>query len=946
MGGSAWASTTKTVTLYPTGDTDPIKAAAWKCQFTPTEGDGYISFSHSGNGQREAYLQFYNTGSDIYADYDTYTVSFDYYTYRGWHHNNGSSTPQVAFYAEGASVGNGTSTFTGRNTTTKNYLMLWSNSVSGNDQRTMYVNGSNTESFTSPQAGWARATITVTKSTGNVTYSVTSLDGNTAYLAEGNYTATGDGTSANCQGIYFSFGRLGGTEVRVNNVKVTTVIEVDEVTDPSASVSSVNTTSGERTLAVTDGVSDNDGSVTTYWSASTELTESNYSSVGTAVVSNTITTTSDVVYLISISTKGGISNSVTYNVADNVRLKAPSVALKSVTHNDGSLESPIFTIKATANTDVIGTPTSTLYYTFTPNGGSESARTAISDGGTYSPTAYGTLKVYATATGYAENVYSIPVSDYYYSDYSTDYTAYTENPFGSSSETTSGVWWTGATAYKSTASSNTTLGRLRFGSNDVTHLVIGYGVGRPGKNCSIKIRNNKLGNIQTLTIKNNNSSGVTSGTFYHDDLGTSGSGKDTDLTSEYYVPSYNTVAKHNCYVPVENPVSAAINDCKVYDSSSAFATAIESETFASAEEVYAFNTTYHIINGVLTDGIRDITGVIRNAAVNDEAATDWAGASTFYRADDQYTGAPDHYVLDKYNGLMWATQTIYSLPAGQYIVKANTRGGTDSYSHVYVNNGTNDLTTLVTDALGDGASAGTLGNGWSTKEGSFSLTEPTNIILGFYADGRNNKWASCDDWHLYRVESVSATIGANGYSTFASTYPLDMTESTQTANGFKAYSAKVEGTSVKFTQIDKWVNAGTGVLIEGTKGGSVTIPVTYNGNDISSDNEFLVNTTGETFTAESGYTYYGMMKANLENDPIVFGTFAPGTVAIPADKAYLKVSNGSAARLSVVFEESTGISTVETVKAQNGETYNLSGQRVAQPQKGLYIVNGKKVIIK
>ena len=173
-----------------------------------------------------------------------------------------------------------------------------------------------------------------------------------------------------------------------------------------------------------------------------------------------------------------------------------------------------------------------------------------------------------------------------------------------------------------------------------------------------------------------------------------------------------------------------------------------------------------------------------------------------------------------------------------------------------------------------------------------------------------------------------------------------MTKATQDANGFKAYSAKVEGNSVKFTQIDKWVNAGTGVLLEGTKGGSVTIPITYNGNDISSDNEFLVNTTGKEFTAESGYTYYGMKKATEENEDIVFAKFAPGTVAIPADKAYLKVSTTGTSRLNVVFDDATGISTVETVKAQNGETYNLSGQRVAQPQKGLYIVNGKKVIIK
>lgn len=44
--------------------------------------------------------------------------------------------------------------------------------------------------------------------------------------------------------------------------------------------------------------------------------------------------------------------------------------------------------------------------------------------------------------------------------------------------------------------------------------------------------------------------------------------------------------------------------------------------------------------------------------------------------------------------------------------------------------------------------------------------------------------------------------------------------------------------------------------------------------------------------------------------------------------------------------ETTTIETVKKSTVENGVYYNLSGQRVAQPTKGLYIVNGKKVIMK
>ena len=66
-------------------------------------------------------------------------------------------------------------------------------------------------------------------------------------------------------------------------------------------------------------------------------------------------------------------------------------------------------------------------------------------------------------------------------------------------------------------------------------------------------------------------------------------------------------------------------------------------------------------------------------------------------------------------------------------------------------------------------------------------------------------------------------------------------------------------------------------------------------------------------------------------------------------RAFLADNRGattSARALTLSFDdEATAISSIEAAKADNGY-YNLSGQRVENPTKGLYIVNGKKVIIK
>jgi hypothetical protein len=79
------------------------------------------------------------------------------------------------------------------------------------------------------------------------------------------------------------------------------------------------------------------------------------------------------------------------------------------------------------------------------------------------------------------------------------------------------------------------------------------------------------------------------------------------------------------------------------------------------------------------------------------------------------------------------------------------------------------------------------------------------------------------------------------------------------------------------------------------------------------------------------------------------GTLAAGKCWIELDKA---VTGSHARKLLIVFGaedgETTGISTAKTAADTNdAAVYDLQGRRVLQPaKKGLYIVNGKKVVVK
>ena len=74
-----------------------------------------------------------------------------------------------------------------------------------------------------------------------------------------------------------------------------------------------------------------------------------------------------------------------------------------------------------------------------------------------------------------------------------------------------------------------------------------------------------------------------------------------------------------------------------------------------------------------------------------------------------------------------------------------------------------------------------------------------------------------------------------------------------------------------------------------------------------------------------------------------------GAFEIEGHRAWLALPKAIAnARMYPVFidEDATGIEQPTADNSEAGETYNLNGQRVAAPTKGLYIRNNKKVIIK
>lgn len=188
---------------------------------------------------------------------------------------------------------------------------------------------------------------------------------------------------------------------------------------------------------------------------------------------------------------------------------------------------------------------------------------------------------------------------------------------------------------------------------------------------------------------------------------------------------------------------------------------------------------------------------------------------------------------------------------------------------------------------------------------------------------------------LVKCDELSVTTAASGFTTLVSNATLDLA-GTEGLSGYYATTVDDAYSSVTLTSISL-VPAHTPVVLKGSPNTTYRIEVTVTSNTPPADNLLKGSATESTeLTAGEAYILSG-------------GKFVRNNAGtMPAGKAYLPAVTVSQARqLTIVFDdgEMTAIHVVQSSPRQTG-IYNLQGQRVRTPGKGLYIINGKKVFIK
>lgn len=242
-----------------------------------------------------------------------------------------------------------------------------------------------------------------------------------------------------------------------------------------------------------------------------------------------------------------------------------------------------------------------------------------------------------------------------------------------------------------------------------------------------------------------------------------------------------------------------------------------------------------------------------------------------------------------------------------------------------------------------------------TASGSIPVQLPTNALKSAWGNKTNNGEfityevllkGNVDTYFSVKgiksTSEVTATgvyvkIASSGKSSYCASDTIELVD------GVNAYIVtNVTSTSATMTQLTGAVPANEGIMLVGNGGAEYTLPIAIATEAASVSGNLLIGTaSGENVQEEEGKTYLALKNGE-------FVVMNPGTVK--PHKAYLSVDSsviGNNSKLAITYEENnaTAINEVQTTK-EDGVFYNLNGMRVSAPQKGIYILNGKKIIVK
>ena len=285
---------------------------------------------------------------------------------------------------------------------------------------------------------------------------------------------------------------------------------------------------------------------------------------------------------------------------------------------------------------------------------------------------------------------------------------------------------------------------------------------------------------------------------------------------------------------------------------------------------------------------------------------------------------------------------------GSKLVNYSTGAGVDAGNWAWTTTGFDGAATI---AFEDGLTNG----GYAVKSGDVYLydrgdEETSRVDRGGIAIDANTN-VRYTSWYLEEVPTLPITLrttdNTNYFATFSAPVPVGIEGATL---------CSVSSNSNKWIQYEEkpatQLAAGTGVLLHATGSGEETIEATATIlTETEATDTYGLEGYSAAFTVETGDKT--MLFLGKGKDSGKVGFYALGSAKTNGFKAYFDNPSGESGEAKEGFDlvdanETTGVESIDNSQfaIDNAPVYNLQGQRVNKAQKGVFIQNGKKVVVK
>lgn len=332
----------------------------------------------------------------------------------------------------------------------------------------------------------------------------------------------------------------------------------------------------------------------------------------------------------------------------------------------------------------------------------------------------------------------------------------------------------------------------------------------------------------------------------------------------------------------------------------------------------------------------DMTGAIVNPSFESGIDTGWTNSGMQTQNNTSFTGKAGTWYAEAWqpNGTKSVRQIITGLHPGSYQLTASCLARGVTSAKLFAGEGDAEQKTDIT--IEDNASDYNL---------EFTVGQDGTIVIGFegVGTGEGSSWLCTDNFRLTFLHPTLIDVtAAQGYTTYYNTekavkaYTPGVTLYTVTA---------VSGTEATLTEVDT-APIGTPLIIDNQSDGEA---IQLEEVEVAPIRRLNPQLNATEFKGADAETEIGGSDADnyvLYNGQFVW-VMTPGNIA--AGKCYLDLSGygekARSIRLVIGGTTDTGVAAVK--KAETGAAvYSLDGRQVANPAKGIYVKDGKKIVIK